>query len=756
MMNVHAALDPAEPMVEHALAYAERGWPVFPCNLNKHPLTRNGFKDASTDPTQIRAWWTQWPKAMIGVPMGRTSGVFALDPDVPEKPGEPDGFARWQALLAEHGAVHTHSHESPSGGLHVLFRWDEKRPVSNKEGLLKGSGINVRGEGGYIIVPPSQRADGRAYSIVEPLDYFHFADAPDWLYALLLPSKADPRENVVDFRADRVERYVARALEEECRTVASQASGGRNNRLNEAAFNLGTLAGAGHLSVDLIKERLLQAAIACGLVHDDGEDAVLATIESGVTAGYDHPREIPDRETRQERKQRSERNQSTKAQADEDLLTEDFAAQQFANDCAGRLRYCHTTGSWFEWTGTSWRRNETKLAFHWARLLARSLSQTELDEGRKAAIRKTSFAAGIERFCQADPVFAVTMEAWDSDPFLLGTPGGTVDLRTGQIRESRPEDGITRLTAVEPADKADCPLWLRFLDEATGSDADLIRFLQQWAGYSLTGDTREHALVFVHGSGGNGKSVFLNVFTGILKDYATTAAMDTFTASHGDKHPTDLAMLRGARLVTSSETEEGRAWAEAKIKQMTGGDPITARFMRQDFFTFRPAFKLTIVGNHKPILRNVDDAMRRRFNIVPFTRKPVSPDRQLEERLRAEWPGILRWMIDGCLDWQANGLVRPASVIDATRDYFSDQDLFGQWLEQECDAEPGNPYKTETSAALFSSWRQYAERAGERAGNQKAFAENMMRRGFENFRTKVSRGFKGIRLKVDPTYERDG
>jgi len=307
MMNVHAALDPAEPVVEHALAYAERGWPVFPCNLNKHPLTRNGFKDASTDPTQIRTWWTQWPKAMIGVPMGRASGVFALDPDVPEKPGEPDGFARWQALLAEHGAVHTHSHESPSGGLHVLFRWDEKRPVSNKEGLLKGSGINVRGEGGYIIVPPSQRADGRAYSIVEPLDYFHFADAPDWLYALLLPPQADADENVVhaDFRAhgkktgakkSRLERYLARALNEECAAVATAGPGGRNNQLNVSAFNLGTLAGAGYLSIDEIKERLLRAATSCGLVQEDGEQAVLATIESGLTAGYDNPREIPEQE----------------------------------------------------------------------------------------------------------------------------------------------------------------------------------------------------------------------------------------------------------------------------------------------------------------------------------------------------------------------------------------------------------------------------------------------------------------------------
>ena len=152
-------------------------------------------------------------------------------------------------------------------------------------------------------------------------------------------------------------------------------------------------------------------------------------------------------------------------------------------------------------------------------------------------------------------------------------------------------------------------------------------------------------------------------------------------------------MLRGARMVTASETEEGRSWAESRIKQMTGGDPITARFMQKDFFTFQPAFKLTIIGNHKPLLRNVDEAARRRFNLVPFNRMPANVDRQLPEKLREEWPGILRWMIEGCLDWQENGLVRPDSVIRATESYFEDQDLLSQWLAEECDAEPGNNYK---------------------------------------------------------------
>ncbi|MCK1452101.1 hypothetical protein IVB36_14665 [Bradyrhizobium sp. 35] len=294
-----------------------------------------------------------------------------------------------------------------------------------------------------------------------------------------------------------------------------------------------------------------------------------------------------------------------------DIVTEDNAASAFVERHCESLRYCHSTGAWFRWNGVFWKKDQTGVAFQWARELARELSE-DLDERKRFITNKTSFASGVERFAKSDPRVARTIEYWDADPWLLGTPGGTVDLTTGQLREARQDDGITKCTAVAPS-TAGCPRWLRFLVETTGGDGELIRFLQQWCGYALTGSTREHALVFVYGPGGNGKSVFLNIVTGILQEYGATAAMDTFTASHSDKHPTDLAMLRGARLVTASETEDGRSWAESRIKQMTGGDRISARFMRQDFFEFTPQFKLMIVGNHKPVLRNVDEAARRRF-----------------------------------------------------------------------------------------------------------------------------------------------
>lgn len=431
------------------------------------------------------------------------------------------------------------------------------------------------------------------------------------------------------------------------------------------------------------------------------------------------------------------------------LITEDSVAAAFVERHRDTLRFCHHAGKWYRWTGAIWQREETRLAFDWARLLARQHALSTGEGKAIASAGKAAFSSGVERFVQADRAFAVTSAAWDCDPWLLGTPGGTVDLRSGELRPACQRDMISRSTTITPAPQALCPTWLAFLDQACARDQDLIGFLQRWFGYCLTGVTQEHALLFVYGPGGNGKGVLLVTAAGILGTYATTAAMDTFTASQGDRHPTDLAMLHGARMVMTTETEEGRAWAEARIKALTGGDPITARYMRQDFFTFTPAFKLTISGNHKPALRNVDDAARRRFNVVPFLHKPARPDPTLPDRLRAEWPGILRWMIDGCLAWQAGGLARPKAVLDATADYFEEQDVLKQWIEECCDQAPD---WGETSTALFASWRSYALSRAEDPRNGKWFATMLERQGFaraKDCRQFRGRGFLGIRVKPE-------
>lgn len=413
-------------------------------------------------------------------------------------------------------------------------------------------------------------------------------------------------------------------------------------------------------------------------------------------------------------------------------VSEDMAARAFAEVYKGRLAFCHSRGKWYEFNDHTWVVQETPIAFHYARELSRRISAIATAGGQ---MQKTRFWAGVERACQADPIFSRTFRHWDTDQYLLGTPGGTMDLRTGELRTSRPTDYISKATLTIPDEFEDCPTWFSFLEQATNGDESLQRFLQQIAGYCLTGDTSEQCLFFIHGQGGRGKGVFLNTIRSVMGDYAITSAMETFEASKSIGHSTSIAMLNGARMVTASETEEGRAWAEARIKQFTGQDPITARFMRQDDFTFDPQFKLMIIGNHQPSLKTVDEAMKRRFNMIPFTVKPKKKDTRLTERLKKEWPGILRWMIAGCIDWQANGFIRPEVVVKATEEYFADQDMFGQWLQEYCEVDFNSRSFATSATELFVSWSKFAKANGEEPGVQKTFGQALARAQFPRKRT---------------------
>jgi putative DNA primase/helicase len=427
-------------------------------------------------------------------------------------------------------------------------------------------------------------------------------------------------------------------------------------------------------------------------------------------------------------------------------FSEENIAIEFAKRNADSLRYVARFGQWFTWNGACWREDEKRSVYTVARNVCRetAIQSNKSSERKRIASAKTR--AAVVSLAGEDPRLAATADQWDTDPWLLNTPDGVVNLRTGQMRAQRPEDYMTKCTTVSPG--GDCPKWKKFLEEVTGENKELKNYLQRVGGYCLTGVTDEQELYFFYGTGRNGKSVFLKTIATILGDYHRASSIETFTVSQSDRHPTEVAGLRGARLVTATETEDGRRWSEARIKELTGGDKVSARFMHQDFFDFTPQFKLLFCGNHMPALRTVNQAIRRRFRRVPFT-VTISEEKvnvRLAEELMEEAPGILQWLIEGCLEWQRDGLKPPKAVTEATEAYLESQDVLGDWLAECCDV--GNANHTETSARLFGSWKEWCEARNEFVGSKKAFGSKLEDHGFEPRKGGQGvRYFSGLRLK---------
>lgn len=329
----------------------------------------------------------------------------------------------------------------------------------------------------------------------------------------------------------------------------------------------------------------------------------------------------------------------------------------------------------------------------------------------------------VERLMRSDARVSADVDIWDSDPWLLNTPDGTVDLRTGAMHRHKPSDFITMQTAVGP--KAGTPhKWLAFLKTIMHDNQSMVDYLQKVFGYALAGETTEHQMYFAYGTGANGKSVTINTMRNLMGMYGKTSQIETFTSSDTQRHPTELANLRGSRLVTCGETDAGTRWAEARIKMLTGDDAIQARFLYQDFFEFKPQFKLFIAGNHKPKLTNIDEALQRRFRLIPFTYTVPTEQRDifLSEKLRSEWPMILHWAIEGALRWQREGLEPPEIVSGATKSYLNQQDNIMMWLA-ECTIFGAGGSAFTPLQDLFDSWQKWARTNAEEPMGKNKFSQ---------------------------------
>ncbi len=418
-------------------------------------------------------------------------------------------------------------------------------------------------------------------------------------------------------------------------------------------------------------------------------------------------------------------------------LTDLGNANRLLNSHGGDLRYCPSLG-WHVWDGTRWKRDELGQVFERAKRTAVALyteaAVEDDDDKRKAIVRwarqsesKTHIVAMVT-LAQTDPRVAVPADVFDADPWLLNVANGTVDLRTGKLRDHDPTDRITKLAPAHYDPEATSQLWDDFLRRVL-PDRDVRDYVQRLAGYGAAGVSRGDVLPIFHGLGANGKSTLLEAWRSVLGDYAVAADPNLLLEAKHEEHPTQRARLRGARLVTTVEVNRGRRFNEAMVKQLTGGDRMTGRFMRQDYFEFDPTWLIVLAANHRPAVRGTEEAIWRRVSLVPFsvTIPPDERDDTLRERLAAEaGPAILAWIVKGCLDWQESGLRPPAGVLAATAAYRGEMDDIGRFLDERCEPQAGHVV---LFVDLYRAFMEWAARGDVEPVSKKLFGMTLTEKG---------------------------
>lgn len=429
-----------------------------------------------------------------------------------------------------------------------------------------------------------------------------------------------------------------------------------------------------------------------------------------------------------------------------------------------RLRWCKAQKEWWVWNGRQWSEDHKSQAAQFANKVSRIRQNAADGAGDDKAV-KAEYAWGLSGeslkgrdacLGQAKSLdgLALDLNELDEHHLLLNCLNGIVDLRTGQIQKHRADLFMSKIIKTTYDPKAKCPLWEAYLEKVMGGKQELIKFLQRSLGYSLTGSTQESALFVLWGDGSNGKSVLLDTATSVFGDYATTAASDALIAKNRSGGPNpEIAMLRGARFVSASETASGARLDEAMIKQMTGGDMVTARFLNANYVTFKPSAKIWLATNHKPEIRGTDWGIWRRIKLIPFAVKipDEEQDKGLLQKLRAEWPGILAWAIRGCQEWMEGGLQEPDEVRLATKVYQSEMDPIQGFLDGCCLV--GTPLVKSRCMEIYEAYRKWAEAAGERPLTLNKFGRHLTAKHIPRVRMRDAWYYEEIMLKERSTQD---
>lgn len=727
----------------------------------KSPLGRwRGYQKERPSLAKLREWY-QGRRSGIGLVNGAVSGnLEALEFD------DDDTYLAYKVAAAAVGLgslveriEHGYSERSP-GGWHWLYRCEEitgntklaRRPTREDERKHPEDNVKVlietRGEGGYIIVAPT---NGNVHETGKPYRLL------DGGFATITTITPDERRSL--FELARTFDQMPRPREEERPRGSKEAAGDRpGDEFNERASwpevlephgweqvyeaagvthwrrpgkDHGVSATTSFAGSDLLyvfststpfdSERGYSKFSAYGVLNHGGDLAAAA--RDLASQGYGTP---------------------VAASAATDIHNTELGnARRLVEQHGADLRYCSALG-WLAYDGTRWRRDDTGEVERRAKQTVMNLyreAADEPDEERRKALvaharrsETNKQLTAMINIAKSEPGIPVRVDELDRDPWALNVLNGTLDLRDGSLRPHRRDDLITKLAPVAYDSAATCPLWLSFLNRIMGGNRELIGFLQRMFGLCLTAVISEQVLFMLYGTGANGKSTTVNTILAVLGDYGRMAAPGLLLKKRHEGHPTERADLYGARLVASVEVDRGRALAEALVKEMTGGERMKGRFMFRDFFEWTPTHKLILCCNHRPTIRGTDNAIWRRVRLVPFTVTIPEDERDndLGDKLQAEAAGILRWAIDGCLAWQRDGLGAPDEVVSATEAYRAQMDVLGVFL---CERTYQGPNATCTVKELYDAYKGWCDTNGERAETKNDLNNLLAERGFIPRRT---------------------
>lgn len=772
--------DRRRQLLEAAVSYAGHGWRIVPvrwltpdgvCSCArgdecpspaKHPVFDDWPHVATCDREEVAAWWRpepeglaqNWfPYANIGIVTGRSSGIFVLDNDV-----YAGGEQTLGAYERRHGPMPlTRVHSTSRAGLHFFFA-HPGFDVRNSARKALGRGLDIRGENGFVVAPPSMGAHG-PYEL-NPAHDIAPAEAPAWLLDLLRShdkeqtgasiSGAEPSQATGAAR-----QYAEAALTAEAETMRNADHGERNDTLNRCAFALGTLGGAGLLTEEAAWDALHRAALDAGL----GEGEIRSTFLSGWRKGLENPRHVQWQVMATDWPVRPR--------------TEFGLADRMADHFGDQLRWCPEMDTWLVYRGGVWITG-SKRAGEWAaQAMLRRLENTEADayddttviapdgttetasardqfldwlaknQTRKAVSAAAHLATGLQ-------LMQMSQHTFDSDPLLLNVRNGVAHLSTGELVNHDPEQRMTLQCAASYYPGEPAPKFERFLQQVQ-PDPEMRAYLQRVAGYAATGLTVEQVFFLLHGRGANGKSVWQEVVAHVLGTYSQIMPVETLTASSVDgRIPNDVARMAGKRFLIASETKAGKQLDEQRLKQLTGGDSITARYMRGEWFEFRPVGKLQLTTNHLPRMSD-DAATWRRIHLIPW---PViipehERDGYLKDTLiREESNGILNWIVQGALAWHAEGLNPPQAIRDALAQYQEDEDIVGQFVGECLDVVPPLPGAVGRDvASIYQTYAGWARREGHPVNGQK-WLTTRLKKVYEYKRVNGWAGFPGLQPRL--------